>query len=590
MPLPTKPVQLAFNSIVYCIVLITLSACDTTLINNQAEPKPHPQATLTSTEVKTASRELEPSTALIPESSSKESNIPTDSTLLTQEALILDPSSVSSNSNESSRELEPVGNLWDHVREGFEFSEINPTNKSAIKRVDYHRKRLLKFPSLAQRITDNATPYFHYVVAQLEKNKLPLEIVLLPIVESHYDPFAYSPGRASGLWQFIPSTGKRFGLAQDWWHDERRDTIAATGAAIQYLLYLNKLFDGDWLLAMASYNAGQGTVLRAIKKNRKRGKPTDYWSLDLPKETQHYIPKLLAWREIIKNHDQYNIKFNPVPDEPYFELVDIGSQIDLAEAASLAEVDIDTIYQLNPAYNRWATDPSPPHDLLVPVDNAQILRQNLANVPVNQRMTWRRYIIKKNDSLGKIANQFDTSVKFLAQVNGIKNHKIREGKALMIPSAAKNSGFYTKSADQRLAKRQGRSPKNKNQRIEHRVQNGESLWDIAKKYNVSVSALAHWNSMAPKDVLSINRKLTVWTKAVINTSNKTKQISLVKNETRKLFYKVRKGDSLDLIANKFRVKVNDIKSWNDIARNKYIQPGQLLTLYVALTDRELMVN
>lgn len=562
-----------FTSLAFFIGLALLvTACDTTLINNPSGP-------VKSNNNEQVTQVNDPADSPIPKLD-PEAEAPSLTESTEQVAL-----------KELEPELEPVGNLWDHVREGFEFSEIHIDNKVAQKRIDYHRKRLLKFPSLAQRITDNATPYFHYIITQLEQNKLPLEIALLPIVESHYDPFAYSPGRASGMWQFIPSTGKRFGLAQDWWHDERRDTIASTGAAIQYLLYLNKLFDGDWLLAMASYNAGQGRVMRAVKKNRKLGKPTDYWSLDLPKETQHYIPKLLAWRDIIKNHDQYNIDFNPVPDEPYFELVDIGSQIDLAEAAALAEVDIDTIYQLNPAFNRWATDPSPPHDLLIPIDNVDILKENLAKVPVDQRMTWRRYIIKNGDSLGKIAKRFNTSTQFLARVNGIKNNRIRAGKALMIPSAAKDSGYYTKSAEQRLAKRQGRAPKNRNQRIEHRVKNGESLWDIARKYNVSVGAIARWNNMAPKDVLSVNRKLTVWTKAA--TSNipvSKRKTSLVKNETRKLFYKVRKGDSLDLIANKFRVKVSDIKSWNDIARKKYIQPGQLLTLFVALTDRELMVN
>jgi len=568
-----KRLKIAF----YTLLLSLVSACDTQLINNSTTPPsttpPAKNAELANGIVSSGNhdlRELNPDAAA--------DAISANGSLL---------ANGSQNLKELNPEIEPVGNLWDHVREGFEFSEIHVGNTQALERVEYHRKRLLRVPSLAQRITDNATPYFHYIISQLEENKLPLEIALLPIVESHYDPFAYSPGRASGLWQFIPSTGKRFGLAQDWWHDERRDTIAATGAAIQYLLYLNKLFDGDWLLAMASYNAGQGTVGRAIRKNRKLGKPTDYWSLDLPKETQHYIPKLLAWRDIIKNHDQYNIAFNPVPDEPYFELVDIGSQIDLAEVAALAEVDIDTIYQLNPAYNRWATDPSAPHDLLIPIDNVDILKQNLTNLPADQRMTWRRYIIKQGDSLGKIANRFNTSSKFIAQVNGIKNNNIRAGKALMIPSAAKGSDYYTKSAEQRLAKRQGRAPKNRNQRIEHRVKTGESLWDIARKYNVSVGAVARWNNMAPRDVLSVNRKLAVWTK--ISATQSIKAAS-VKNETRKLFYKVRKGDSLDLIANKFKVRITDIKNWNDIATKKYIQPGQLLTLYVALTDRELMVN
>lgn len=564
--LSSKSAQKTISASALLLIISLLSACDTSLTKEQnPTPEPPTQNTPPTETVADATRELQP-----------ETNEADPATSLSENQ---------SDLKELNPSVEPVGNLWDHVRKGFELSEIHIDNTAALKRVEYHRDRLLKFPKLAQRITDNATPYFHYVITQLEKNNLPLEIALLPIVESHYDPFAYSPGRASGMWQFIPNTGKRFGLEQNWWIDERRDTIASTGAAIQYLLYLNKMFDGDWLLAMASYNAGQGRVLRAVKRNRAQGKPTDYWSLDLPKETQHYIPKLLAWRDIIKNHDTYGIEFNPVPDEPYFQIVDVGSQIDLAEVAELAEVDIDIIYQLNPAFNRWATDPKPPHDLLVPYDKAELLRDKLAALPPEQRMTWRRYIIQPNDNLSNIAKQFNTSASLIARINGIKNSRIRAGSALMIPSASQDSEYYSKSAEQRLAKRQGKAPRDRNQRLTHQVKPGESLWDIARQYQVNVKALARWNHMAPGDILAANRKLTVWT-----TSAKANTYANPKNETRKLFYKVRKGDSLDLIANKFKVKVSDIKNWNSDANKKYIQPGQVLTLYVALTDRELSFN
>ena len=474
------------------------------------------------------------------------------------------------------------GDLWLRIRQGFAFNDAMVSHPQAKQRIDHYRQRLKRSQKLVDRAADNASPYLHFVVEELVKHNIPLELAILPIVESLYDPFAYSPGRASGLWQFIPSTGKRFGLTQDWWQDERRDTIAATGSAIQYLLYLHQRFNDDWLLAMAAYNAGQGTVSRAIRKNKKQGKATDYWSLDLPKETRHYIPKLLAWRDMIQQPEHYQVTLPAIADTPYFEIVDIGSQIDLAEAAALAEVDIDTIYKLNPAYNRWATDPSPPHDLLVPVSQAELLRNKLENLPHNQRMTWRRYIIKPNDSLIKIAKQFNTSPTLIAKINGVKNHRIHAGKALLIPSAAKESEYYSKSVEQRLAKRQQRAPRKNAQRIEHRVASGESLWDIARKYQVNVKALARWNHMAPGDLLSANRKLVVWTKKSPPRAAKA--------ERRKLFYKVRRGDSLAFIASKFQVKINDIKHWNNIAQQKYIQPGQLLTLYVALTDRQLMAN
>ncbi|MGH1485008.1 MAG: LysM peptidoglycan-binding domain-containing protein [Cellvibrionaceae bacterium] len=569
------------------LISLLLVACNSTSIVDQPQDSTPKTAELPA-KGETDARELQPDLAENANSAENKGadNKKSDNFQTTEASVQSEGNQAEHNQElkELSPEVEPVGDLWVRIREGFKLPDSVTQHPDAEKRIDPYRKRLTRSAHLIDSIAVNATPYLHFVVTELTKNDIPLELALLPIVESHYDPFAYSHGRASGLWQFIPGTGKRFGLTQDWWQDERRDVVAATGSAIQYLLYLHNRFDNDWLLAMAAYNAGQGNVSKAIRKNKKKGKATDYWSLDLPKETQHYIPKLLAWRDIVNEPEKYNIALTPIADEAYFAIVDVGSQIDLAEAAVLAEVDIDTIYKLNPAFNRWATDPSPPHDLIVPFSQAEILREKLSKVSPADRMTWRRYIIKKNDSLIKIAKKFNTSASLVAKINGIKGNRIRAGKALLIPSASKESEYYSKSADQRLAKRQQRAPRKNTTRIEHKVASGESLWDIARKYNVGVNSLARWNQMAPRDVLSTNRTLVVWTKkASVSTPGK-------KTETRKLFYKVRQGDSLAVIASKFKVGINDIKNWNNIAQQKYIQPGQLLTLYVALTDRQLLAN
>ncbi len=476
--------------------------------------------------------------------------------------------------------INPITDLWARIRTGFTFDTDYPSGNPAIdQRVEKYINRLQQSPSLQKAVTANARPYLYFIVNELEKHNIPLEIALLPIVESRYDPFAYSPGRASGLWQFIPSTGKRFGLTQNWWQDERRDTISATGAAIQYLLYLYQRFDNDWLLALAAYNAGEGTVARAIGKNKKQNKATDYWSLQLPQETQMYIPKLLAWRTLLQNPDSYDMKLNPIANTPYFAIVDIGSQIDLAEAAELAAVDIDTIYQLNPAYNRWATDPKPPHNLLVPIDQQTILEKALAHAPAEKRMAWTRYIIRPNDALIKIAKKFNTTPKLIASLNGLQTNTIRAGDALLVPSAAKPSDYYSKSATQRLVRKQQSAKKNNAQAIEHWVKPGETLWDLGKTYGVSANAIARWNNMAPRDTLRIKQKLVIWIPKNSATTPK--------NEIRKLFYKVKSGDSLAFISQKFKVKINDIKRWNRLQQQRYIQPGQLLTLYVSLTDRTL---
>lgn len=487
---------------------------------------------------------------------------------------------------EAVAKIAPAGNLWERVESGFAFKQTYPfSDPKANKRVEKHIKRITRSSRILNGTAKRATPYLYFVVSELEKHNIPLEIALLPIVESGYDPFAYSSGRASGLWQFIPGTGKRFGLQQNWWQDERRDTITATGSAIQYLLYLHNRFDDDWLLALSAYNAGQGNVAKAVRKNKKAGKAIDFWSLSLPKETQDYVPKLLAWREVLLNQEKYDVVLEPIPDQAFFAVVDIGSQIDLAEAAKLAEVDIDTIYQLNPAFNRWATDPEPPHDLLVPVAAKSLLEQKLKDLPADQRMTWKRYIIKPNDSLGKIAKKFGTSVKLIGSINGLKSHRIRAGGALLIPSASQDPTYYSKSVEQRLAHTINQEPKKNQSKKIHQVQSGETLWDISRAYNVKVSSLARWNNMSPKDVLSVNQKLVVWSKKSLPSQAKVQAES--SKTKRKLFYKVRNGDSLSHISQKFNVGVKEIKDWNNIHQEKYIKPGQLLTLYVTLTDRAL---
>lgn len=469
-------------------------------------------------------------------------------------------------------------NLWLRIKEGFAFPTRYPLeNHNNTQRVSYYLNRLQKSPHHFKGLANSARPYLYYIVNELEKHNIPLEIALLPIVESRYDPFAYSPSRAAGLWQFIPSTGKRFGLTQDWWQDERRDTIAATGAAIQYLLYLHKRFDNDWLLALAAYNAGQGNVSKAIRKNKKLGKPTDYWSLALPKETRHYVPQLLAWREFIREAEQDTLTAGYIANQAFFDVVDVGTQIDLAEAAKLANIDIDTLYQLNPTYSRWATDPQTPHHLLVPVNRKISFEQALETIPPSERVTWDRYTVRKGDVLGKIAQNHSISVAMITSTNNLKSNTIRTGQVLLIPSAKEKGEYYSKSVEQRLVKTQQRSSKKHNSKINHKVKAGETLWDIGKKYGVSANSIAGWNNMAPKDVLSINQTLLIWQKSLTQVA--------ANDEKRKLFYRVKSGDSLSTIANRFNIAINDIKNWNSTARDKYIKPGQLLTLYVALTSR-----
>ncbi len=448
------------------------------------------------------------------------------------------------------------------------------------KRIAAERNWFVRHPDYLARVFTRAQRYLPYIAAEIERRGLPPELALLPIVESAYDPFAYSHGRAAGLWQMIPGTARRFGIKQNWWYDGRRDVVDSTRAALDYLEYLYKLNDGDWLNAIASYNSGEGNVLRSVKRNRKAGKPEDFWNLKLPRETSMYVPKLLALVDIVENPAAYNLTLPAVLDEPQFVVADIGSQLDLALAAELAGVDVDTVYAYNPGYNRWSTDPAGPHRLVLPVDAADTFTAALAGVPEEDRVRWKRHKVKSGEAISQIALKYNTTVPQIRTANNLRGNTIRAGHYLLIPVATKPLSAYSQSADARLAKTQNR--KRAGSKVEHVVAKGESFWTISRRYEVTHRQLAAWNGMAPGDPLPVGRKLVVWTDAA-NASPQMSPTTTLGNTTRKLRYTVRNGDSLYLIANRFRVSINDIARWNNIDKNKILRPGQKLTMYVDVT-------
>ncbi|MCW8945637.1 MAG: LysM peptidoglycan-binding domain-containing protein [Sedimenticola sp.] len=475
----------------------------------------------------------------------------------------------------------PEQDLMARLRRGFQLAIPNNS------RIDSQIKWYAKHQQYLNRVQERAAPYLHFIVEEAEKRNMPAELVLLPIVESGFQPFAYSPGRAAGLWQFIPSTGKHFGLKQNWWYDGRRDVVAATQAALDYLCILANQFDGDWELALAGYNAGAGTVKRAIKRNIKQGKPTDYWSLSLPKETMNYVPRLLAVAKVMAAPEQYGLTIAEMPNQPYFEQVDIESQLDLALAADMAGISIEELYKLNPGFNRWATAPKGPHRLSIPIEKSDKFSLALAELAPEKRLRWTRYKIRSGDNLGAIARKHKTTVALLQQVNKIKGNNIRAGKHLLIPVAAKQLDQYTYTADARLAKKQ--NAQRKGTRITHKVRSGDTLWEIARRYSVSHQALARWNGISPRDTLQLGQTLVIW-------QSKDKQANTVAqlapfaappvNTRSSLRYSVRRGDSLALIAQRFRVSISDLRKWNTLDEG-YLQPGQRLQLFVDVTEQTL---
>lgn len=472
-----------------------------------------------------------------------------------------------------------IGDTWERLRKRFSL-KLDMDHPRVKREIQWYARN----QEYLNRVVERAQPYLHFITEEVEHAGIPAELALLPIVESAYQPFAYSHGRAAGIWQFIPYTGKRYGMRQTWWYDGRRDIYASTKGAIRYLSSLSKTFKGDWSLALAAYNSGEGTVAKAIRKNRRLKKSTDFFSLKLPRETRGYVPKLMAIAAIVADPDKYGITLKPVPDQPYFAPVDIDSQIDLALAAELADIDMDELYKLNPAFNRWATDPGGPHRLLLPVGKTEAFKARLAELPKQERIRWVRHRIRNGETIGTIARRYKTSTNMIRRINKIRGNTIVAGRSLTIPVATKSLVKYSKSVEQRLGKIKRRN--HKGTRIDYVVKSGDTLWDISRLYGVGTHKLAKWNGMAVRDPLKTGQQLVIWAQAG-NKKHSTKHFNGLSSQhaNRKIKYVVRRGDSLARIAKRFRVSINQLRKWNRLPKGKYLQPGQYIRLFVDITKQ-----
>jgi len=398
--------------------------------------------------------------------------------------------------------------LWYRLREGYELQEHENRNIKAL--VDYYSARPRYFSHLAKQ----AAPYLYHIVEEVEERGLPLELALLPAVESTFNPMALSHVKAAGIWQFMPRTGRHFGLKQNKWYDGRRDIIASTNAALDYLEYLYRFFGNDWLNALAAYNYGEGNLARAIRKNKARGRPTDFWSLDLPEETRKFVPKLLALSKIVANPEDYGITLKTISDEPHFTQIDVGKQINLSMAAKIVGLSKRDFKRLNPAFKRSTTAPQGPHCVSVPVGKEDVFRQNiakLAKLPALQakskrlsstakvknrntkKVRYTKYRIKRGDTLAKIAKRYRISTREIKKLNPrLNSRNLKIGKIVKVPNT-------------RVTKRK---TKKTNKRLVHTVKSGDNLWTIARHYSVSVASISRWNRLA-SNALHLGQKLTI---------------------------------------------------------------------------------
>lgn len=450
---------------------------------------------------------------------------------------------------------QPPTDIWDRIRDGFVISDYKTLEPDTERQLRW----FIDHQDYVGRVVERARPYLFHIVEEVNKRNMPMEVALLPVVESGFKPMAYSPSHASGLWQFIPGTGQVYGLEQNWWYDGRRDVVKSTQAALDYLEKLHNDF-GDWQLALAAYNCGEGTVGRAIKKNQEQGKPTDFWSLDLPRETSAYVPRLMAVSHMVKYPERYELELSPIDNKPFFGQVNVGSQIDLAMAAKLAGITEKQLHQLNPAFNRWATAPQGDHKLVLPLEKIPTFKSALAKMPASQRVKWARHEIQRGESLSVIARNYDTTVEVIKQANKLGGTQIRAGKNLLIPVASHDVSQLA------LNKVQKNSSQEKTKKSTYIVKAGDTWWDIARKNNIDVQSLTKQNKKSARDILHTGQKLVITT--------------TVADIRKSVNYTIRDGDSLWAISRKFNVSVADVREWNGLSDRSTLQPGQSLKLYI----------
>ena len=442
--------------------------------------------------------------------------------------------------------------IWERIRR--ELTIKIPDDQIAATSI--YRERLYKNQSAVNRISKSGQRYLFHTLSRAQELDLPVELALLPFVESEFDPYAKSVDGATGIWQFMPATGKEWGLKSNWWYDGKKDVLASTEAALKFLSYLHQKFDEDWLLAMAAYNTGPTRVNRAIKKNKTQDKGIRFWDLDLPKETTAYVPKLLVLCELINNPKSFEVNLPSIANRPYFQRVKIPGQLDLMQAADLAGLKPETIYELNPGFNQWATDPSGPHYLLLPIGVSDRFITQLESLDENDLVRWDRYKIRRGDSLSRIASRYKIEVAVLKEINGMNDDLIIAGKEIMVP---RGSAWADKQSPREQL---------------YIVLKGDTLWNISRKFKVSIEDLVLWNELNLEKPLQINQEIKIFSRY-----ERIRQ-DLPSRELRTMLYPVKSGDTISRIASKFEISPQKIQEWNEIEDVSKIFPGQVLKLFL----------
>lgn len=457
---------------------------------------------------------------------------------------------------------EPVTDLWQRIQSGLQLHDhYNHPD------VDAQLQEFVNNQAYFDLTIERARPFLYSIVEELDQRGLPLELALLPFVESAFNPTANSSESAVGLWQFMGATAASFGLQQDWWYDARRDPHASTIAALDYLEELVQQFEQDWLLALAAYNAGDGNVRRAIRRNDSDTAESPFWDLALPAETRSHVPRVLALAKLVDETDHYGIELAPIANAAPLQLVEVGAQIDLAQAAQLAAMDYTDLRNLNPGYLQWATHPEQPQHILLPPVHAELLQAKLATLDTANLLTWDHYEIQPGDTLSKIARNLNTRVDVLQRVNNLRGSQIIAGRSLLIPRGPE-SGSLNSLPDLAIAGLQPAAIPSS-----YRIRSGDNLWSIARRFDLHSSDIAMWNGMEVDSILRPGQVINLSPDASASSTGSRNSQEFSANT-----YVVRKGDSMASIASRFNTDLADLLRRNNLNADEVIFPGQVIQI------------
>ena len=458
---------------------------------------------------------------------------------------------------EADRYIEPIpvnvtenvyvaDNVWERIR-------INSQNRQELldEKTIRYVNTYLKNPSQLDKLFEKGRYFIFFVLEELERYNLPSELALLPYIESSYDPFSISSSGAMGIWQFMPATARIYGLKDNWWYEQRHDPLESSRAAVRYLAYLHNRFNKDITYTLAAYNGGPTLLEKRIKLNRKLGSSINYKNLKLPKQTLEYVPKFMAIRELVINAKKYGINLPDFPNKPVLGSIELEGQIEILAFSEFANLKPEFVYKLNAGYTKWASPPGKKTTFNIPIELEEELNLQKDQFIQNNQINWVTHKVTSGDSLWKIARQYYTEVNILKKVNYLKSNVLSLNQELLIPLGNNDDQIFIPYQA-------------------HIISEGDTLWELGKKYKISPAEIAKNNGLKLNAPLSIGKELNIGNKNIHRTINSKK---------RTILYSVKQGDSLYRIADIFNIDISDIKKINELEENE-IAPGQVLKIII----------